>query len=225
MSADPEKIQKIQKIQYFNTEYPCDLFQDNNPRPPCKIFLGKTDGECTLTREETPGEVVAPKENLLLNKLTNDPLPNENKYGNLLQQYYSFVQNRGNDMSILSQTPFYVQKMDRILMTMLFIFLDQGHDFHVALERGNTTWTGVIGDTVTMVYKAPSSELIQKIDPDGFEIMKSEEPPIPEGILMDTTEDDVDDNSDKETTSKSDFDEEESNMYLSLENVNVEPLV
>ena len=219
MSADP------QKIQYFNTEYPCDLFQDNNPTPPCKIFLGKADGECILTTEESQGEVVSPKENLLLNKLTNDPLPNENKYGNLLQQYYSFVQNRGNDMSILSQTPFYVQKMDRILMTMLFIFLDQGHDFHVALERGNTTWTGVIGDTVTIVYKAPSSELIQKIDPAGFEIMTSEEPLIPEGILIDTTEDDVDDTYDKETTSKSDFDEEESNMSLSSEKVNVEPLV
>jgi hypothetical protein len=244
-----------EEIQYFNTEYPCDLFA--NPNNPCEIFLQKTPEECshickseehadevdTKSRDEAEAQKKKADDkveviNINLKNTKNTTIENEREYSNKLQQYYkvfpyvisdlseeenALINEKFNGMTnICNETLFYVQKMDRILMTMLFIFLDQGHDFHVAFERGNTTWTGVVGDTVNMVYKAPSMELIKIIDAGVLDFLTQQEQiAVADDGVATTDDDEEDDINDKETTSKSDFDEEEdSNM---VPNNNTEP--
>ena len=162
-------------IQYFNTEYPCKLFVDAHG--PCKNF------DITGCQESCFNADNSKKEEGVININRDSDLNvdlNEINYGNRLQTYYKYVTTkplpaevtfglnpnfdiRPNQLqpesllpeSLLTKTPVYLQKTDMIKETMLFIFLDQGHDFHVAGERGNTMWTGVKKASTTMVYRSP----------------------------------------------------------------------
>ena len=165
---------------YFNTEYPCALFTDANG--PCQNFdIFGCQSSC-FNPDGSKNNAGA----IIINK-DSDPFIdlNEINYGNRLQTYYTYVTtkelpqetvglNRNFDIrnksefksdSLLTQTPVYLQKTDMIKETMLFIFLDQGHDFHVAGERGNTMWTGVKGYSATMVYRPEMySEIVEDED-------------------------------------------------------------
>jgi len=163
-----------ESIEYFNTEYPCKLFE--NERGPCENFDIIGCDICFKEDGSKNNEGV-----IIINKDTDPNVDvNELQYGNRLQTYYKYVttkqlppsvtvgSNENFDIltpedplvpeKLLNQTPVYLQKTDMIRETMLFIFLDQGHDFHVAGERGNTMWTGVKKASTTMVYRSGAIE-------------------------------------------------------------------
>ena len=72
-----------------------------------------------------------------------------NKYGNSLQNYYTVVNQSGNlpenwtssdRINISNITPIYLQKCENIMSTLLFMPLDQCHDFRGGRTADSTSW-------------------------------------------------------------------------------------
>ncbi len=72
-----------------------------------------------------------------------------NKYGNSLQNYYTIVKQTSNidsnwkekeRINITDITPIYLQKCENIMTTLLFMPLDQCHDFRGGRTTGSTSW-------------------------------------------------------------------------------------
>jgi len=86
-----------------------------------------------------------------------------NKYGNSLQNYYTVVNQSGNlpenwtssdRINISDITPIYLQKCENIMSTLLFMPLDQCHDFRGGRTADSTSWVtmsrkGVLKSSVT----------------------------------------------------------------------------
>ena len=73
-----------------------------------------------------------------------------NKYGNSLQNYYTIVNQTAENVdsdwkekeriNITSITPIYLQKCENIMTTLLFMPLDQCHDFRGGRTSGSSSW-------------------------------------------------------------------------------------
>ena len=90
------------------------------------------------------------------NQLKNSPDENcsnffdeHNKYGNSLQNYYTVINQSGNltenwrsndRINIVDITPVYVQKCENIMSTLLFMPLDQCHDFRGGRTANSSSW-------------------------------------------------------------------------------------
>jgi len=94
------------------------------------------------------------------------------KYGNSLQNYYTIVNQKPESISanwkemerinITSITPIYLQKCENIMTTLLFMPLDQCHDFRGSRTSGSSTW---VTETSKGVLKkdVDSEQLVQGI--------------------------------------------------------------
>jgi hypothetical protein len=82
-----------------------------------------------------------------------------NKYGNSLQNYYDiieqtqYLQTNWRDqerINITNLTPIYLQKCENIMTTMLFMPLDQCHDFRGGRTTGSSSWVTEISKGTLM---------------------------------------------------------------------------
>ena len=93
-----------------------------------------------------------------------------NKYGNSLQNYYTIVKQTTGSVEpnwkemeridITSITPIYLQKCENIMTTLLFMPLDQCHDFRGGRTAGSSSW-------VTQIEKG-----VLKKDIDGEQLVE-----------------------------------------------------
>jgi hypothetical protein len=138
-TAEPETVllPEKKKENFFTNKWNKYLFSSENITNIENIFNIKIDN--------TDGETIA------INDLTNENVNNEhNKYANQLQLYYNYEKNRDEENIIYSDedeekditlipviklTPFFCQKADNIMTTLLFMCLDQGHDFRDGSAR------------------------------------------------------------------------------------------
>lgn len=87
--------------------------------------------------------------------LTNDDYEDKhNKFANILQQYYTLYkktdQYKSDNSSLVSLrelTPVLLQRTEGILSTLLFITLDQNHDFRGGRTAGSESWVTVKNST------------------------------------------------------------------------------
>jgi hypothetical protein len=129
----PENI-----FPYFNQEWNKILFE--NPIKPSEVFNFKLPDE---------GENIY-IDNKNLTNPTFDTTYMENNFANKLQFYYNYLDinpqleektiEGKTCKNLLALSPFYVQTIERLLMVMIFIHLDQCHDF-LDSGRGATKYT------------------------------------------------------------------------------------
>ena len=91
------------------------------------------------------------EENIYIyNKQSLDFETQHKKYGNSLQNYYTIVPQTGTidvngwkeeeRININNVTPIFMQKCDNIMTTLLFMPLDQCHDFRGSRTVGSSSW-------------------------------------------------------------------------------------
>jgi hypothetical protein len=133
---------------FENTEDVKEVFHIDNSRDD-NIFIWNNQLNSSNTNE----------------KCTNF-LEQHSKYGNSLQNYYTVVNQTGNlpeswqstdRMNITDITPIYLQKCENIMTTLLFMPLDQCHDFRGGRTSDSTSWVtmskkGVLKSNVKEQY-------------------------------------------------------------------------
>lgn len=148
-------IEEIQNTNYFTTKWSQDLL--------CK----PRDVQNIYSIEER-GSIIDDSTNTFL--LTSDGYEDQhNELSNDLQLYYTLLSKSGNEettemgnkktqdlIQLRELTPILIQRTDSILTTLLFITLDQNHDFRGGRTAGTDSW---------VIVKKPTLIKRMKLEP------------------------------------------------------------
>lgn len=158
----PENVSK-----YFNQEWDKILFE--NPNKASDVFNFNIPEE---------GENIYIDNKNLKNDMFNT-LYMENNFANKLQFYYNYLDmnpeiqekmiGEKSCKNLLSLSPFYVQTVERLLMVMIFIHLDQCHDF-LDSGRGASKYAlneYIYTDYDRLIRNFDYGELVSKEDPEN----------------------------------------------------------
>ena len=122
-----------------------------------KLLLCDLNDAAEIFKIQNDGNDLEPNIYIYNKQSTNDFETQHNKYGNSLQNYYNVIPQLGNVSSqwkeeerinINNITPVLLQKCDNIMTTLLFMPLDQCHDFRGGRTTGSASWVTEISKGV-----------------------------------------------------------------------------
>ncbi len=122
-----------------------------------KLLLCDLNDAAEIFKIQNDGNDLEPNIYIYNKQSSNDFETQHNKYGNSLQNYYNVIPQLGNVSSgwkeeerinINNITPVLLQKCDNIMTTLLFMPLDQCHDFRGGRTTGSASWVTEISKGV-----------------------------------------------------------------------------